>query len=132
MSFARFSASTACCTCKFPTRLADVCCTQDKLALLPDRIWSAEEAATSNVLVIGRDDNLNAIKPGVDSLMLMFSHQQSDQVFMFPYYDLLAQELEPLLSEVCVVPGMSCGMPAMQMEVTCHAESQLLWTHQQV
>jgi hypothetical protein len=44
---------------------------------------------------------MDKFKPGVEGIVLMFSDNEGNNVYEFPYYSLLRDELEPLLLEVC-------------------------------
>lgn len=63
--------------------------------------------------------NMEKFKPGVEGIVLIFSDNEGDKVYEFPYYTLLKAELEPLLLEVKaadVAPrrGMACFRLSIQ------------------
>ena len=43
---------------------------------------------------------MQRFKPGVDGIVLLFSDQDGRDVYTFPYYEIFAPVLEPLLFEV--------------------------------
>jgi hypothetical protein len=48
----------------------------------------------------GRNNNMEKFKPGVEGMVLLFSDNNGEVVYQFPYYDYFKAELEPLLHEV--------------------------------
>jgi hypothetical protein len=48
----------------------------------------------------GRSNNMEKFKPGVEGIVLVFSDNNGEVVYQFPYYDYFKAELEPLLHEV--------------------------------
>jgi hypothetical protein len=83
-----------------PLTVLNVSSAQTFLRALPESMWTKEEQERSNVVMTGRADNMEKFKPGVQGIVLIFSDQSGDRVFRFPYYDLFAPVLEPLLMEV--------------------------------
>ena len=59
-----------------------------------------EEQAVSNAVMNGRNSNMERFKPGVDGMVLLFSDNNGEVVYQFPYYEYFKAELEPLLHEV--------------------------------
>eukprot|EP00882_Tetradesmus_deserticola_P022102 GHRQ01023985.1.p3 GENE.GHRQ01023985.1~~GHRQ01023985.1.p3 ORF type:complete len:160 (+),score=78.05 GHRQ01023985.1:655-1134(+) len=48
----------------------------------------------------GRNSNMDRFKPGVEGIVLLFSDNNGELVYQFPYYDYFKAELEPLLHEI--------------------------------
>lgn len=67
-----------------------------------------EEQAVSNAVMNGRNSNMERFKPGVDGMVLLFSDNNGEVVYQFPYYEYFKAELEPLLHEVGG-PKLLCG-----------------------
>lgn len=72
---------------------------------LPEVIWSNDHQALHNVAMNGRKNNQDRFKPGVEGIVLIFSDGEGNVVYEFPFYEVLRQELEPLLLEVSGTGG---------------------------
>jgi Aspartyl/Asparaginyl beta-hydroxylase len=74
---------------------------RDYLLGLPLSDWSEEAARKSNAWLAGREGNLNQFKPGTHAIHLIFSDQQGDNVYQFPWYkERFAFFLEPLIHKL--------------------------------
>jgi hypothetical protein len=63
--------------------------------------WTHEWQAEHSAVMGGRDTNMNAFKPGVQGITLLFSAGSGEgDVFEFPLYKKLAPALDPLIQEV--------------------------------
>lgn len=67
---------------------------------LPDDVWDKQHQAVHNVIMSGRNENMDRFKPGVEGIVLIFSDNNGKVVYEFPYFEVLRPELEPLLMEV--------------------------------
>jgi hypothetical protein len=85
---------------QLPLFLTDVSEIKSFISQIPEAMWTQEEQARSNVVMTGRTANMQRFKPGVDGIVLLFSDQDGRDVYKFPYYDVFAPLLEPLLVEV--------------------------------
>jgi len=76
----------------------------DALRAEPDSIWSEDEQRRTNAWLDGRSANMEQIKPGVQSIHLIFSdgkvNKQEGAVYQFPYYKRYSQYLDPILDAV--------------------------------
>lgn len=89
------------------------------LRSLPPAVWTHEYQAAHSAVMGGRDSNMNAFKPGVMGITLLFSAGSGEgTVFKFPLYEKFAPVLEPLLEEVrcavCVARGRGVEEACMQ------------------
>ncbi|KAK9811643.1 hypothetical protein WJX72_007577 [[Myrmecia] bisecta] len=66
----------------------------------PAKVWSAEVQRAQNAKVHGRDQNLDKYKPGVEHMHLVFSDQDGEKVYQFPWYTTYQDQIEPLLHQV--------------------------------
>ena len=55
---------------------------------------------TSSVCSEGRIDNMNDFKPGVETILLLFSDQRASTVYELPWYKMSLQWVEPILRQV--------------------------------
>jgi len=64
--------------------------------LTPD-IWTAE-AQKTNAFFRGRDDMIQTYKPGVQTLMLIFSDQKAENMYIFPWmHEELGKQVQALI-----------------------------------
>uniref|UniRef100_A0A061SGE5 Aspartyl/asparaginy/proline hydroxylase domain-containing protein n=1 Tax=Tetraselmis sp. GSL018 TaxID=582737 RepID=A0A061SGE5_9CHLO len=67
-------------------------------------VWTPEEQQRTNAWLDGRSQNMEAIKPGVASIHLIFSDGRlgdgGGNAYRFPYYDRYAEFLDPLLDRL--------------------------------
>ena len=75
-------------------------CVQDAVLAISVDKWTLEEQRRTNALIDNRKQNMDRFKPGVQSLVLIFSDNFGEDVFWFPYFELLQKELKPILQEV--------------------------------
>jgi hypothetical protein len=86
---------------QLPLMHLDVSAAKAHLLGLPEAVWSHEYQAAHSAVMGGRDTNMNAFKPGVRGITLLFSAGSGEgPVFEFPLYKEFAPVLEPLLEEV--------------------------------
>ncbi|WIA37366.1 hypothetical protein OEZ86_014294 [Tetradesmus obliquus] len=85
---------------QLPLFHADISALKAKLLAMPPAMWSKEEQAVSNAVMNGRNSNMERFKPGVDGMVLLFSDNNGEVVYQFPYYEYFKAELEPLLHEI--------------------------------
>jgi hypothetical protein len=68
---------------------------------MPESNWDEEEQRKSNAFLDGRSKNLNQFKPGTSSIHLIFSDQDGDSVFEYPWYkEKFARFLDPMLDRL--------------------------------
>ena len=68
---------------------------------MPESNWDEEEQRKSNAFLDGRSKNLNQFKPGTYSIHLIFSDQDGDSVFEYPWYkEKFARFLDPMLDRL--------------------------------
>ena len=72
------------------------------LQSMPPEVWTHQYQSVHSAVMGGRDTNMNAFKPGVQGISLLFSAGSGEgAVFEFPlYYQRFAKLLDPLLEEV--------------------------------
>jgi hypothetical protein len=87
----------------------DVSEAKEFLTSMPPEVWTHEYQATHSAAMGGRDTNMNAFKPGVQGITLLFSAGSGEgPVFEFPLYKKFAAVLEPLIEEVRGLMGAAC------------------------
>lgn len=65
---------------------------------MPIEWWDPDVQATVSAVIADREKNLNAIKPGVQTMFLIFSSRTYDRVWELPLYTTYFKEtLEPIL-----------------------------------
>jgi hypothetical protein len=80
---------------------------QEEILKGGDDFWSTAVQHQSNAYFEGREDNMDKFKPGVETVILMFSDQKATKVFRFPWYEKLRPLVEPIVQKV------SCQLPQM-------------------
>lgn len=85
---------------QLPHFLLNVSGLVSKLKALPEEVWSEDYARRHNVVLSGRKGNVAKFKPGVEQLVLLFSSQDGENVYRFPYYDAFAEEIDEILLKV--------------------------------
>lgn len=89
---------------QLPLMQFDVSAAKAFLQAMPPAVWEHEYQAAHSAVMGGRDTNMNAFKPGVKGITLLFSAGSGEgTVFEFPLYDYFAPVLEPMLEEVRLV-----------------------------
>lgn len=81
----------------------DVAAFKDEVLGEPDSIWTAEQQKRENAYLEGRASNMEMVKPGVESIHLIFSDGDlmgTVTAYRFPYYQRYAQYLDPILEDV--------------------------------
>jgi len=79
------------------------------LQSMPPEVWTHEYQAAHSAVMGGRDTNMNAFKPGVQGITLLFSAGSGEgPVFEFPLYKRFAHLLEPMLEEVRSAALLGC------------------------
>ena len=73
---------------------------QDEILKGGDAFWSTETQHRSNAYFEGRETNMDKFKPGVETVILIFSDQKATKVFRFPWYERLKPLLEPIVEKV--------------------------------
>ena len=59
---------------------------------------------TCTACFAGRIDNMNDFKPGVETILLLFSDQRASTVYELPWYEMSLQWVKPILEQVCLHP----------------------------
>lgn len=85
---------------QLPLFSADVSAIKALLSSLGDEAWRYDHQAVHNAVMAGRHDVMERFKPGVESIVLIFSDRDANEVYEFPFYSRMAHALEPLLVEV--------------------------------
>ena len=65
-----------------------------------DDFWSTAVQHKTNAYFEGREDNMSKFKPGVETVLLIFSDQKATEVFRFPWYERLRPLVEPIVEQV--------------------------------
>lgn len=73
---------------------------QDVLLRSSEAMWHEEEQKRSNAFFKGRTSNMADVKPGIQSAILIFSSRDGEDVYQFPWYNMYAPLIEPLLMQV--------------------------------
>lgn len=75
---------------------------------MPTDWWDPDVQATVSAVIADREKNLNAIKPGVQTMFLIFSSRTYDRVWELPLYTTyFKQSLEPLVEALIGRESMS-------------------------
>lgn len=82
-----------------PLRHVDVSALAARLAEHPE-IWDAEVAAKDNAVLQGRESNMARFKPGCASAHFVFSDQNAEACFNFPWFADWHDVLQPILDEI--------------------------------
>ena len=71
-----------------------------------DEFWSTKLQQRTNAYFVGREDNMSRFKPGVETVILVFSDQKGEATFRFPWYEKLKPLVEPIVEQVtfCACP----------------------------
>ena len=65
-----------------------------------DEFWSVDLQHRTNAHFEGRQDNMSKFKPGVETVILVFSDQKGEVLFRFPWYEKLKPLVEPIVEKV--------------------------------
>ena len=65
-----------------------------------DEFWSVDLQHRTNAHFEGRQDNMSNFKPGVETVILVFSDQKGEVLFRFPWYEKLKPLVEPIVEKV--------------------------------
>ncbi|GBF90355.1 green algal specific Aspartyl Asparaginyl beta-hydroxylase [Raphidocelis subcapitata] len=77
------------------------------LRALDPEAWTHEYQAAHSAVMGGRDGNMNAFKPGVLGITLLFSAGSGEgAVFEFPLYEKFRAVLDPIVEEIIGKPDM--------------------------
>jgi hypothetical protein len=82
-----------------PLRHVDVSALAAKLVANP-QIWDADVAARDNAVLAGRESNMARFKPGCSSAHLIFSDQNAEACFAFPWWEEWKPVVQPIISEI--------------------------------
>ena len=74
--------------------------TQELVLKGGDEFWSTELQQRTNAHFKGRQDNMSKFKPGVETVILVFSDQKGEVMFRFPWYEKLKPLVEPIIEKV--------------------------------
>eukprot|EP00892_Ulva_mutabilis_P005366 jgi/Ulvmu1/3200/UM015_0241.1 len=78
------------------------------LATMPVEWWDPDVQATVSAVIADREKNLNAIKPGVQTMFLIFSSRTYDRIWELPLYtSYFKKTLEPLIEALIGRDAMS-------------------------
>lgn len=81
---------------------------QEALAGMPIDWWDPETQSKVSAVIADREKNLNAIKPGVQTMFLIFSSRTYDRIWELPLYTTYFKEtLEPLVEALIGRESMS-------------------------
>lgn len=75
---------------------------------------AAAAATAATAVATAAAVHVRRFKPGVEGILLLFSDNEGNTVYEFPMYRQLRDELEPLLTEVCI-----CCSGTHQPEKAC-------------
>ena len=69
-----------------------------------EEVWDSAYQRRNNAYIEGRSENLEKYKPGVEDMILMFSHKQGGTRYRFPWYERYAKYIDALLEQVLTAP----------------------------
>jgi hypothetical protein len=69
--------------------------------------WDPVAQGKVSAVIADREKNLNSIKPGVNTMFLLFSSRNADRVWELPLYKHYAPVLEPLMEALIGADAMA-------------------------
>jgi hypothetical protein len=100
--------------------MADMCLSssqallQDRLGNMPSDWWLPDVQHIVSANIANRESNLAAVKPGVNTMFLLFSTRNADRIWHLPLWDYFKDTVEPLL-DATIGPEAKANVVRLQL-----------------
>ncbi|GMH37805.1 hypothetical protein BSKO_05678 [Bryopsis sp. KO-2023] len=97
----------------FYVRLTTVTVTKILSIVQSKNFWTEEYQKSHNAILEGRQSTLERFKPGIKSVLLIFSSNSGEDPYVFPLFHKLRHLLEPIINKVL---GEGCENQVVRMQ----------------